>query len=188
MRAWIDSLWRLALRVAYRLMLAWWFVRRPSVHGAHVAVWHGGRLLVIRNSYRKRLSLPAGGPRRGESFLAAAVRELREEVGVRADASQLAYYGEVVHRTGHVEDHAHVFELHCADAPAVNVDRREVIWAEFLGVDDALARGVSGVVGRYLEAVASRAQRGEAERSPGGYARAAATAASNVAPSRIIRR
>ena len=41
MRGWIDSLWRLTLRVAYRLMLAWWFVRRPAVHGAHVAVWHG---------------------------------------------------------------------------------------------------------------------------------------------------
>jgi 8-oxo-dGTP diphosphatase len=161
----IDSLWRTGLRAAYRVMLAWWFVRRPKKHGSHVAVWHGERLLVIQNSYRKLLSLPAGGPRRGESFLDAAVRELREEVGVRAEPSQLAYYGEVVHPMRYVEDHGHFFELRCAEAPAVRVDRREVIWAEFLAVDDALARGVSGVLRRYL---ASRAQRGAAERSPSG--------------------
>ena len=165
MRRWIDSLWRFALRVAYRIMLAWWFVRRPEKHGSHVAVWYGERLLVIQNSYRKLLSLPAGGPRRGESFLDAAVRELREEVGVRAEPGQLAYYGEVVHPTRYAEDHGHFFELYCATVPEVCVDRREVVWAEFLAVDDALARGVSGVLRRYL---ASRAQRGAAEGSQSG--------------------
>jgi hypothetical protein len=67
-----------------------------------------------------------------------------------------------------------VFELHCTSEPEVRVDRREVIWAEFLAPDDALARGVVGVVQLYLEAITRR----EPPR----------TAASNDAPSRIIRR
>ena len=168
MRALLDSLWRLALRLAYRLLLAWWFVRRPTIHGSYVAVWHGDRLLVIRNSYRKRLSLPAGGRARGETLRDAAARELREEVGVCVEADQLAYYGELVHHTGYAEDHAHVFELRCGAAPELRVDRREVIWADFLTPEDALALGVVGVVRLYLERVASLAQRGEAERRPSG--------------------
>ena len=95
-------------------------------------------------------------------------------MGIRAEAEQLAYYGELVHRVSYAEDHAHVFELRCAAAPEVRVDRREVIWADFLTPEDALARGVVGVVRLYLEQSHS--------------ARAAATAASNDAPSRIIRR
>ena len=161
-----DSLWRIAMRFAYRLQLAWWFVRRPAIHGSYIAVWHGDSVLVIRNSYRKRLSFPAGGRARGETLLGTAQRELFEEVGIRAEAEQLAYYGELVYRMRYAEDHAHFFELRCGAAPEVRVDRREVIWAEFLTPEDAIARGVVGVVRRYLEEIASRAQRGEAERSP----------------------
>ena len=29
------------MRAAYQVQLAWWFVRRPVVQGAYVAVWHG---------------------------------------------------------------------------------------------------------------------------------------------------
>ena len=151
--AWLDPLWRTAMRAAYRVQLAWWFVRRPVIQGAYVAVWHGERVLVIQNSYRRRLSFPAGGLARGESILDAAVRELHEEVGIRASADQLAYYDEIVHRSGYAEDHAHVFELHCAEPPEVSVDAREVVWAEFMTPADALARGVVGVVRRYLERV-----------------------------------
>jgi ADP-ribose pyrophosphatase YjhB (NUDIX family) len=120
-------------------------------------VWHGDRVLVIRNSYRSLLSLPAGRRGRGEPLALAAARELCEEVGVRADVEQLTYYGELVHRNHYAEDHAHVFELRCAVAPEVRVDRREVIWAEFLTPEDALARGVVGVVRIYLEEFTRRA-------------------------------
>jgi 8-oxo-dGTP pyrophosphatase MutT (NUDIX family) len=149
----LDRLWRIAMWVAYRLQLAWWFVRRPAIHGSYVAVWHGDRVLVIQNSYRRRLSFPAGGRARSETLLATAQRELLEEVGIRANAEQLAYYGEIVHRVSYAEDHAHFYELRCDAAPEVCVDRREVIWAEFLTPNDALARGVVGVVRRYLERV-----------------------------------
>jgi len=160
----LDRLWRIAMRVAYRVLLAWWFVRRPAIHGSHVAVWHGDRVLVIRNSYRSLLSLPAGRRVRGETLVEAAVRELHEEVGVRAEVEQLAYYGELVHAAGHAEDHAHVFELRCDAAPELRIDRREVIWADFLTPEDALARGVVGVVRLYLER-ASLAQRAQVSRS-----------------------
>ena len=152
----LDSLWRAAMRLAYRLRLAWWFVRRPAIHGSYVAVWHGERVLVIKNSYRRLLSFPAGGRARGESLPDAARRELCEEVGISSEIEQLAYYGEMVHRTSYVEDHGHVYELRCETAPEPRVDRREVVWAEFLTPEDALARGVVGVVRLYLEQIRRR--------------------------------
>ena len=144
------------MRAAYQVQLAWWFVRRPVVQGAYVAVWHGERVLVIQNSYRKRMSFPAGGLARGESMLEAAIRELYEEVGIRAEAQQLTYYGEIVNPSGYAEDHAHVFELRCDEAPEVRVDAREVVWARFMAPDEAVAGGVVGVVRLYLERVTQR--------------------------------
>ena len=127
-------------------------MRRPVIQGAYVAVWHGERVLVIQNSYRQAACrFPPAAARAASRCSTRRVRELREEVGIRAQREQLAYYGEIVHRTSYAEDHAHVFELRCASAPEVRVDAREVIWAEFLAPDDALARGVVGVVRRYLE-------------------------------------
>jgi 8-oxo-dGTP pyrophosphatase MutT (NUDIX family) len=154
-----DATIRGAMRVAYRLQLAWWYVRRPSIQGAYIAVWHDGRLLVIRNSYRKRDSLPAGGLQRGETPLDAAVRELGEEVGIAASPGQLAYHGEILTDSQFAKDHAHFFELHCTAEPEVRIDRREVVWAGFVRPEEALARGVVRSVRVYLEQVAAGASR-----------------------------
>ena len=147
----LDALCRVAMRLAYRAQLAWWFVRRPTIEGAYVAVWHAGRVLVIQNSYRRRLSLPAGRLERGETPDACAARELAEEAGIDVPASRLVYHGEIVNVDDYAEDHAHVFELRCEREPRVAVDGREVVWAAFLAPDDAIERGVVGVVRRYLD-------------------------------------
>jgi len=165
----LDGVWRVGLRVAFRLQLVWWSLRRPVITGAYVAVWHDGRVLLIRNSYRRRDSLPAGGLHRGETPRDTAVRELAEEVGIRARPEELAYSGEFVH-TQLAEDHAHLFELVCECEPEVRIDRREVVWAAFLPLEAALARELVPPVRSYLES------------------RAAVTASSKLAPSRSSRR
>jgi len=43
------------LRLAYRAQLAVWFVTRPRLHGAAVAVWHGERLLVLVHALHAEL-------------------------------------------------------------------------------------------------------------------------------------
>jgi 8-oxo-dGTP pyrophosphatase MutT (NUDIX family) len=147
----VDGLVRAGYRVLYRLALLWWRIRRPTLQGAYVAVWHGGRVLLVRNSYRRKLSLPAGGVARGERPVDAARRELREETGIACDEAALRYVGEIVDQSIYAEDHGHVFELRCADEPSARVDRREVVWAGFLHAEEALAQGVVPVVRTYLE-------------------------------------
>ena len=78
----LDAAIRTAYRLGYPVFRLWWFVRRPRVRGAYVAVWHDGRLLLIRNSYKTGETVPCGGLRRGESPRAGARRELEEEVGI----------------------------------------------------------------------------------------------------------
>jgi 8-oxo-dGTP pyrophosphatase MutT (NUDIX family) len=125
-------------------------VFRPHLRGAYVAVWHAGRVLVIRNSYRRRFSFPAGRLKRGEHPAEAAARELAEEVGIAVPGDALRYAGQIVDASGPAVDHAHIFELHCEEEPVLRVDGREVIWAGFLPPEQALQWGLVSPVRRYL--------------------------------------
>lgn len=147
----MDAAWRAAYRIAFRLQRLYWRVRQPRLTGAYVAVWRDERLLCVQNSYRRRLSLPAGGLARGERPIDAALRELREEVSIGARPEELHYVGEIVSHAGDAEDHAHFFELRPEGQIDFAVDRREVVWAGFLSPQTALERGVVDVVRQYLE-------------------------------------
>lgn len=146
-----DALVRASLWVAYRVLLAVWFVFRPRRRGVFIAVWQGGRVLAIRNSYRDWLALPAGGIRRGEMPEAAARRELCEEVGIVAAPGSLRFVRDIPSRFEWKRDICSFFEIHL-DAPIEpRVDRREVVWAGFVSPEDALAAHLAPPVRAYLE-------------------------------------
>jgi len=136
----IDATYRVALWIGYRLIIAWAFVRRPHISGAHVCVRRpspsgtGFEVLLVRNSYKTGVTVPCGGIKRRESPSAAAVRELYEEVGIRVAEDALVAETEITLDYMWRTDHAHFFRLDVgADDPvAPRVDRREVVWGEFV--------------------------------------------------------
>jgi 8-oxo-dGTP pyrophosphatase MutT (NUDIX family) len=150
----VDALFRLGLRIAYRMLRLYWFVVRPRRSGAQVALWSGGRVLVIQNSYRRPASLPAGNLHRGETPAEAAARELREEVGVAVDPGRLRFVRTVVHDSDYKEDHTHLFELEMGELPRLELDGREVVEAEWMTLEQALARELTTPARAYLEALA----------------------------------
>ena len=77
----VDRLWRLAHRLGFRAARLRRRLRRPAHDGAVAAVWPGGRVLAVQQSYRTHPFWPGGGIRRGEAPREAARRELREELG-----------------------------------------------------------------------------------------------------------
>jgi 8-oxo-dGTP pyrophosphatase MutT (NUDIX family) len=134
----IDASMRMAYRGAHALLRAYWFVRRPETRGAMVAVWHAGRILLVRTSYRSAYTLPGGYRRAGEAPREAAARELAEEVGIRVELSALEHVYQGTHVYEHRDDMVDIFELHLDVEPTPRIDHREVIWAGLCTKREAL--------------------------------------------------
>jgi 8-oxo-dGTP pyrophosphatase MutT (NUDIX family) len=151
----VDKSFQLAYRVAYRMMRVYWGVRRPSTHGALVTLWNQGELLLIQNSYVAYRSLPGGYVGRYETGAEAAVRELREEIGIVARAEQLEkVYDEIKDWAGK-RDHVEVFQLELATRPVIRIDHREVVSAAWYSPDRALELDLFPPIRLILEARAN---------------------------------
>jgi len=153
----INALIRAVYRVAHWGLRLLWFIRRPETTGALVAVWHHGRVLLVKNSYRPQLTLPGGYIRPREDRRTAAARELREEVGIQVQPKRLvhAYHG--THVFEHRQDTLDIFELEMDAAPDVRVDDREVVRAEFHTPDEALDMRIVPHLEEYLSKRIGRA-------------------------------
>ena len=116
-----------------------------------MAVWFEDQLLLIRNSYKRQLTFPAGGCKRNESAIQAAVRELREETGIFASENNLVHAGQFESYSEFKSDRSDVFELNLESKPSIQVDRREVVSFEFATLQDAKQRNVAPVVRLYLD-------------------------------------
>jgi 8-oxo-dGTP diphosphatase len=137
----INWLWRMVYRFGFRAAKLWWRLRRPNHDGVVVAVWLGGCILVVRQSYRTNLSWPGGGIHRGEDPRDAARRELLEELGLAVDTSDLVLAREMVAEWDYRHNHVRVFELHLPAKPQIRIDEREIIAARFIEPDRLLAEG-----------------------------------------------
>jgi 8-oxo-dGTP pyrophosphatase MutT (NUDIX family) len=81
------------IQVAYRFQRWAWRVFRPRTTGVKVMLFNpAGDLVLVRNSYGRSdlFVLPGGGLRPFEAPARAAVREMREELGVEIDQVSLA--------------------------------------------------------------------------------------------------
>jgi 8-oxo-dGTP pyrophosphatase MutT (NUDIX family) len=147
----VDLGFRTAYRTAYQVMKAWWFVRRPRHEGVFVGVWHGPRILVIRNSYKRWIALPGGGRARDESTAEAAVRELAEEVGIQVAPADLRLCCTVSHATEYRPEDVPFLEVDVAEEIDVAIDNREIVWAGFVEAREALDMDLYPPVRQYLE-------------------------------------
>ena len=127
----VDTLYRLFYRATYAMCLVFGFVFRPRSRAACVAVWQDGKLLLIRQSYTRKLTLPGGLVRRGEAPRAAALRELGEEVGLHPPAQRLAAVFSLATDHNFKRETVHYFDIHYRRRPHVQIDRREVVSALF---------------------------------------------------------
>lgn len=128
----MDAFWRNVYRHGYPCARLVWRTINPTTRGVSIAVRHGDRLLCIRESYRRGLSLPGGGINRGETPLEAARRELREEVGLDLAADAFVALGQL-EISAHDRNHlVTFFALDLPTMPEPAVDRREIVWAGWL--------------------------------------------------------
>lgn len=145
-----DRLWHAAYRVAFRLLLAWWWCRRPTTEGVYVAVWSEGRLLIIRNSYKRPWTMPCGMLGRNEEPRDCAVRELAEETGLDLAREDLDLNEHPRLRHENKLDHVWIFEARLAQRPTVRPDGREVIAAAWALPDELAGRELSVPLAHFL--------------------------------------
>jgi 8-oxo-dGTP pyrophosphatase MutT (NUDIX family) len=146
-----DMVARVFFRLAYRALLSLWFFTKPTVYGVYIAIWYNAELLIIKNSYRKRLTIPCGRIKPGEDLAEAAVRELYEEVGIKLEKSQLSFIGEYAGNFKNATDIGSFFEIDMAEMPRVHVDNREVIWAQFMSLERISKLHLNPTVGAWLD-------------------------------------
>ena len=120
-------------RVGYRVLQVWWFVRRPAMSGVKCAVTDGGRVLLVRHTYGSRSwDLPGGKIRRHEPPLAAARREMHEELGVRIEAWESLGQLQVIY--DHRRDTLNCFRAE-RDGRTITIDRGELRKAKWFDRD-----------------------------------------------------
>lgn len=140
---------RQGYRVAHRLLRSWWFIARPHVSGVKCALTDGNRVLLVRHTYgNQEWDLPGGGIRRGEKPVAAARREMEEELGVQLDNPRPL--GTISLRAYRARDRIHCF--HADIGPAeLTIDEGELAEAAWFERDE-----LPSEVGRYVHALLGR--------------------------------
>lgn len=151
----VDLGFRTAYRVAHRMLRTYWSVRKPHTHGALIAVWHDGQILIVKNSYRREYTLPGGYMRANETPEQGAARELREEVGVDVSASSLRLAYDNTKPYENRRDHVTICEVKLDEPIEFAVDNREVVWAGFRNPSEVLAMPIVPHLREYLEDAAS---------------------------------
>jgi 8-oxo-dGTP pyrophosphatase MutT (NUDIX family) len=129
-----------ALRSAHFVRLRWWRLTRARVFGCRVVVLDGeDQVLLIRHSYGSgNWMLPGGGLKPKEDALAAARREVFEEVAVRlSDTVAIAVTSGILHGASH---DVQIIAGWTDDVP--QADQREIIEAQFFPVN-RLPRGMA---------------------------------------------
>lgn len=155
MKPLVDWVMRQAYRVAYPLAVAVWWVTNRQVVGVYVAIWHGDRVLMIRNSYKRSFGFPGGMIDAGETPIQAGARELREEAGVVIDPAQLTLVHTITADSKRQRAVAYVVEASVASEPAVHIDHREIVWGAFVPLAEARTLQLAPGLGTYLAQVAA---------------------------------
>jgi len=126
-RPFANFLRRLVYRTGFPLARAWWWLTRPRATGVAVAIKAQGRVLVVRQSFRKGLGLVGGGLHLGEAPEAGMVRELAEEVGLVLSPDRLRALPvlELVHEWRRLR--VHLFEAELLEQPALRPDGAEIV-------------------------------------------------------------
>ncbi|HEY4501562.1 MAG TPA: NUDIX domain-containing protein [Candidatus Paceibacterota bacterium] len=71
------------------LSRTFWFIFRPHTRGAKIVLVSGGEILLIKNTYGYKYTLPGGGIKKTESPEAGLKREIKEELGIDLETTRL---------------------------------------------------------------------------------------------------
>jgi len=123
----LRPLGHLAYRFAYVGLRLWSLIAHPHTRGVKCLVCAGDAVLLVRDSYGKRVwDLPGGFVRRDEEFEPAARRELAEELGFDEADGEYTDLGELQREFAGRHETIHLFRVDLS-APAGEVQGFEIV-------------------------------------------------------------
>jgi len=126
-------------------------IKIKDTHRAYVAVIVDEKLLVTKNwlGLQKNWRLPGGGVQTGESATQAAIRELREEVGITAAPIDLKPLTEQPLKA--VFNYQYdLFVLQLKTMPIITIDKHEILFANFVSKEELLTLPISEEVAQVV--------------------------------------
>lgn len=132
----VATLRAIIYRFSYPVAVLGWFLVRPRVRAAACIVDYEGRFILVRHTYgnRDKWAIPGGIVGRGEDPIAAARREVQEEVGL--SLGELSHVTELIFVDHYKSVHLSVYRA-TAESDQVSIDRGEIAayqWQKSLGL------------------------------------------------------
>lgn len=112
-------------------------VNADYIHYSNVIVLHDGRVLLLlrkTDPFKDMWSIPGGGVEAGESFMAAARRELYEETGKEADDLRPLF----VYVDSEFKLESHIYLHQSKDGSLNNIEQNEHTRLAWVDIDEAL--------------------------------------------------
>ncbi len=86
----------------------YWFIFRPTLQGVKCIIENNGKFLLVKLNYaHHKWIIPGGGMKKNESSLQAAIREIKEEVGL--DVKDLIHIGSYTSNKDYKENIVEIF-------------------------------------------------------------------------------
>ena len=125
----------------------YWFIFRPNTRGVKCVIAHKNKILFVRLSYgHKMWTLPGGGVNEGESFEDAAIREVKEEVGISLSRAEKIY--EYRNNKEYKKDHC-ICYFSQVSSQKFNIDNLEISearWATLSNVPEPYVPSIKEIL------------------------------------------
>jgi 8-oxo-dGTP pyrophosphatase MutT (NUDIX family) len=130
-----NTLLRTSYRIGYRWLTVYWRVANPRKRGVKCVLTRDGEVLLVRHTYgpSQRWELPGGAVKRREEPLAAARREIREELGI--DLTDWRPLGDLFERIDGKRDTLWCYTAELGSSEQVVADEAEIAEARWFPRD-----------------------------------------------------
>lgn len=145
--------------LAYQVLRAYWWVRRPLTLGVKaVLLDEENRVLLVRHTYQPGWHLPGGGVKKKETLADAAVREVREETGHLVCDTAPQMFGVYSNFAESKSDHVAVFVFRSWEVIPDAPRSPEIMEYQFFSAQ-ALPNGTTAATHRRLQEILCGAKR-----------------------------
>ena len=132
-----DMAYALALTVAR----AYWRIFKPRTFGARLLLVHGNKILLVRPRGTDYWNFPGGGIRRGENPAEGAVRELKEETGIRNPGIEYCLGSYTSTKEGKRDTvYIYVASASSVEIPRLEIELQDAKWFEAGGLPEKTTR------------------------------------------------